>query len=148
MKNKARHIFPKIHYLFLSSLVMSITSSILIQFEPNQPVTILFITFEKFISIPLFFTLRSFPFALIVWLLSYIFSSIIKDLIKKKNILLDIYLSSFISSIILLLLPKFIINPFLDTNYRLFINPYCSLVPFIGAITMTFLENMEFIKKK
>ena len=131
MKNKARHIF-------LSSLVMSITSSILIQFEPNQPVTIVFSTFEKVISIPLFFTLRSFPFALIVSLLSYIFSSIIKNLIKTKSILLDIYLSSFISSIILLLLPKLIINPFLDTNYRLFFNPYFSLVPFMGAVTMPY----------
>lgn len=141
--NKIKYISFILIYLLLTSISMSIPLSILIQLEPNQPETIRLTAFESLIVVPFYLTCVLFPYTFLVHLASYLVKLIINRFIEKLRFLFDILIFSTISIFSIFFFPVNIQNLIINTEYNYSINPYL-IIPFLGAITMTFLEKKRY----
>jgi|GEM_PF-5240840 len=141
--NKIKYISSILIYLLLTSISMAIPFSILIQLEPNQPETIKLTTFESLIVFPFYLTCLLFPYTFFVYLASYLFKLIINRFIKKMGFLFDILIFSTISIFPIFIFPIGIQIQIIKTEYNYLINPYL-FIPFLGAITLSFLEKKKY----
>ncbi|MEH7515109.1 hypothetical protein V7146_20525 [Gottfriedia acidiceleris] len=141
--NKIKYISFILFYLLLTSISMAIPFSILIQLEPNQPETIKLTAFESLIVVPFYLTCVLFPYTFLVHFASYLVKLIINRYIEKMRFLFDVLIFGTISIFSIFFFPINIQNQIIKTEYNYFINPYL-FIPFLGAITMTFLEKKKY----
>ncbi|KQL33560.1 hypothetical protein AN960_21050 [Bacillus sp. FJAT-25509] len=143
VSNKIKYISFICIYSLITSISMAIPFSILIQLEPYQPETIRLTPFESLIVVPFYFTCVLLPYTFLVNLTSYLVKLIINRFIKKMRFLFDILIFSTISIFSIFFFPIEFQNLFIKTEYNFLINPFL-FIPFIGAITMTFLEKKKY----
>ncbi|ODG91543.1 hypothetical protein BED47_07780 [Gottfriedia luciferensis] len=141
--NKKKYKSFILIYLLLTSISMAIPFSILIQLEPNQPETIKLTNFESLFVFPFYLTFVLFPYTFLVYLASYLVKLIINRFIEKMRFLFDILIFSTISIFSIFFLPINIQNLIFKTEYNYLINPYL-IIPFLGAITISFLEKKKY----
>ncbi len=129
-------------YLLLTSISMAIPFSILIQLETNQPETINLSVFDSIITIPFYLTCLLFPYTLLVKVASYFLKLIINKFVEMRSNLFDVVIFITLFILPILFLPR-VLNIIVKTEFNYLINPYL-FIPFIGALTMTFLENKKY----